>query len=569
MKNYIKSFRLLVFVCFLSFCYKLSAQCPESNFSVTSPVCAGSPLQFINNSIGASSYNWDFTPGYFSKPSVKLADTTLNLIFPGDITLANQNDTNIIFISGFGDGKLHRITYGNGPENPITLYENLGSLGVLYQPTDIALYKEDSTWFGLIVDYGSNYLFRVRFGTSLKNTPDSVVTLLTNVTSGFVNPWSIKITADSTGSIYALVCNHSGGSISILSFGSSIRNIPAATPPVIVPGTTYVQDGALVQSCGHWYAFLAGNNSSKIIKADFGNSLSNPPVLSTVLSGGGTPSDLVLIEDSSHWKLLYTDYNAYNIKKYDLGTDLGNCSPVYLGSDYFSGQYPKGICSYRKASTNYLYVLYGSNNVQTTSYTNSVQVNNPLSTDSIPVNIIFTQAGTYPVTLLINDQYGNHSTLTDSVVVSPAPISNFTTTDKCFEDFTSFIDSSVISSGAITSWDWDLGDSTNSSSQNIVHSYLATGSYNARLIVSSSFGCTDTIVKTVDITPRPQALFSTPAIICSETNMQFQDQSSIASGAIGNWNWKFGNGDSSLFQNPDFSIPSVPKWRRYPKMVLQ
>ena len=275
MKNYINPFQLLIMFCIQFITTESFSQCPISNFSIASPVCAGSPLQITNTSFGATNYKWDFTPGFFSQPASKLNDTLLNLNFPGDITLANQNDTNIVFISGFGDGKLHRVIYGNGPENPITQYENLGSLGVLYQPTDIALYKEDSTWFGLIVDYGANYLYRIRFGNSLKNTPDSITTLLTNVTSHFVNPWSIKIATDSTGSIYALVCNFAGGSISMVSFGNSIRNIPTASTPVPVPGITYVHDAVITKSCGNWYALLAGNNSGKVILANFGNALTN------------------------------------------------------------------------------------------------------------------------------------------------------------------------------------------------------------------------------------------------------------------------------------------------------
>ena len=557
MKNYIRPLQILSVLCFQLIITESFGQCPISNFSISSPVCSGSPLQISNNSSGASSYKWDFTPGFFSKPASRLNDTLLNLSYPGDITLANENDTNIMFISGFGDGKLHRVIYGNGPENPITLAEDLGNFGVLYQPTDIALYKEDSTWFGLITDYGSNYLFRIRFGNSLRNTPDSITTVLTNVTSNFVNPWSIKITTDSTGSIYGLVCNHTGGSISILSFGNSIRNIPIAGAPIIVPGTTFVQDAAIAKSCGNWYALLAGNSSGKVIRADFGNSLSNTPIFNTIITNGGSPSDLILIDDSSHWKLIYTDFNSFDIKKYDLGNDLGNITPVFLGSDYFNGQNPKGICSTRKGATTFIYVLYStSHEIQTLSYSNPVNVNQSISKDSIPNNVVFVQAGTYPVTLFVTDANGNYSSYTDSVVVTPAPNTNFIVTNKCFGDATSFIDSSVLNNGTIISWNWNFGDGDSSTVQNETHTYLSTGSYNVRLITSSSYGCLDTLVSTINITPRPQASFSSPSVFCSKTFMPFTDQSTVSSGTVNAWIWRFGNGDSSNTQNPLYSYPN-------------
>ncbi len=552
MKNYIIFLQLLLTFSVQFISTASLSQCPISNFSIASPVCAGSPLQITNNSIGASYYKWDFTPGYFSKPANKLNDTILSLNYPGDITLTTENDTNIVFISGFGDGKLHRIIYGNGPENQISLYENLGTLGVLYQPTDIALYKEDSTWFGLIVDYGSNYLFRIRFGNSLRNTPDSITTVLTNVTSNFVNPWSIKLAKDSTGSIYGLVCNHTGGSISILSFGNSIRNTPTASTPVIVPGTTFVQDGVIAKSCGNWYALLAGNSSGKVIRAEFGNSLANAPTFTTIISGGGAPSDLILVDDSSHWKLLYTDFNSYNIKKYDLGSDLGNITPVFLGADYFNGQNPKGICSSRNGDKTLVYVLYSSRNVQTIGYTNPVNVNKKISTDYNPNNVVFTESGTYPVTLFVTDSNGNNSSYTDSVVVTPAPNTNFAITNKCFGDITSFIDSSYINSGTITSWIFFFDDGDTSSLQNVNHTYLSTGSYNVRLITSSSFGCYDTLMNTINITPRPQASFLSSTTFCSQTELPFTDQSTVASGTINAWSWRFGNGDTSNLQNPAY-----------------
>ena len=83
MKNYIKSLKIIIVLCFQLISAENFSQCPVSNFTVNSPVCSGSPLIFSNNSSGATSYNWDFTPGFFSSPASKLTDTLLNLSFPG------------------------------------------------------------------------------------------------------------------------------------------------------------------------------------------------------------------------------------------------------------------------------------------------------------------------------------------------------------------------------------------------------------------------------------------------------------------------------------------------------
>src|SRR4051812_4660779 len=132
MKNYFSSKILLLFVCIQCFTQHLAAQCPQSSFTIQSPVCVGSPLTITNTSSGGNSYKWDFSPNYLTQTASVVSDTMLNLSVPGDITQMWQNDTMVVFISGFADGKLHRLTYGNGPENPITNYEDLGNQGALY-----------------------------------------------------------------------------------------------------------------------------------------------------------------------------------------------------------------------------------------------------------------------------------------------------------------------------------------------------------------------------------------------------------------------------------------------------
>ncbi len=555
MKSNFPTFTLFIFFCFQLVFSESGGQCPNSHFTLPSPVCSGSQLQFTNNSTGANSYKWDFSPGFFSKPAVKVQDTLLNLFYPGDITLAEQNDTTIVFISGFGNSNLYRVVYGNGPANPITQIDNFGTMGTLYQPSDMAVFKEGTDWYGFVVDYSNNYLFRISFGNSLLNTPLSITTVLTNFTSNLSSPWSIKINKDTTGNIYGLVCNHTAGSITILPFGNSILNTPTPLTPIVVPGTTHVLDAAIAQSCGNWYAFLAGNNSTNIIRAEFGNSFLNPPVFTTIISNG-TPSDLWLVNDSSHWKLLYTNYSGNDTKKYDLGSDLSNITPVYLGSDYISGSNPKGICGTRRENRFFVYNISAANNLLTMGFTKNAPVSSYQSTDSIPTGIQFNQAGTYPITLVATDTNGNSSSFTDTVVVTEAPISNFSAANLCLGDNTLFTDSSIINSGTIASWKWDFGDSDTSSSQNPSHLFAATGIYNTKLITSSIYGCADTAIKVVNISAIPSVSFSYPPAACSMTEMQFTDQTTVAGDSIVNWIWDFGNGDSSFVKNPNYSFPA-------------
>ena len=556
MKIFWCRFTTLILFITMNAIQRSGAQCPVADFTIASPVCAGSALNITNSSSNATTYKWDFAPGYFSQPATRVSDTALALSYPGDITTMVENDTVITFISGKGDGKLYRAIYGNGPDQPFTSLENLGNLGgMVYQPSDVTFFRQNSEWYGFVTDYGSNTLVRFHLGSSLRNTPDSVVLLLNNTVSNMNSPWSIKIAVDESGMIHGLVANFLTGTITHLDFGNSILNTPLAASPVPVSGTTYVLDLDIAHECGNWYAFIAGYSSTNIILADFGNSLSNTPAFSTIISNG-SPSDICIVNDSTHWKILYTNYNSHEVMKYDLGAYLTGSSPSYLGSDYFGGSNPKGITSVRKGANSFVSVFYtGNMALSVFRYSNPAMVNTYVDSAHTPVGIFFGGGGTFPVTLTAYDNAGNSSTKTISVTIVAGPISGFASTAHCLGNTTNFTDTSTITTGNINSWSWDFGDGITSTLQNPSHQFDSANSYHVVLVTVSNAGCSDTVNSVINITPKPVAAFSAPNSVCSTTQLQFTDQSTVASGTVTQWNWNFGTGNTSSSQDPVYSFP--------------
>lgn len=534
------------------FSNSLLAQCPVANFSIPPSICSGSNLPFTNSSSNASSYQWDFTPGYFRETGVKISDTTTGIQYPKDITVEVQNDTAIAFYAVGSSSKLYRAIYANGIENPMTSVDDLGDLGVLYQPSDIALYKENNEWYGLVVDFGNYFLVRFHLGASLMNTPDNITVLFTNVNSNMTNPWSIKVASDSVGNVFAMATNFTVGSFTLFEFGNSILNSPTANSPVTIPGTANVLDGIIAKECGNYYAFFAGYNSSNIIKASFGPSLNTSPSFNTIISDG-SPSDLKLIQDSSSWKLISTNYSNNDIRKYDLGSSLSGGTVVSLGTESFGGANPKGIEIIRKGNSQFLVIQNsGSFNIQVVKYTNNLNVSSFIDFDSIPLNISYTSAGIYPITLTVYDSYGNSSSVTQQIQIIDAPTSNFTAINLCFGDSVNFIDSTTTSGGSINSWNWDFGDGNSSTVQNPTHLFTTAGTFNVNLTTSSGT-CDNTIIKQITISPKPIANFTT-SIGCSNTLTPFSDLSTVSTGSIVSWSWNFGNGDTSALQNPIYAF---------------
>ena len=112
------------------------------------------------------------------------------------------------------------------------------------------------------------------------------------------------------------------------------------------------------------------------------------------------------------------------------------------------------------------------------------------STAQNPLNV-YTNPGTYTVTLTTRNRDGaNTKTLTGLITVYAYPSANFTSnlTVACAPSSVQFINTS---SGVISSYEWDLGDGTQSTQPNPLHTYTQTGYYNISLTVSNAGGCSN------------------------------------------------------------------------------
>jgi PKD repeat protein len=129
----------------------------------------------------------------------------------------------------------------------------------------------------------------------------------------------------------------------------------------------------------------------------------------------------------------------------------------------------------------------------------------------------------------------------DAVFNSPSPAA-------CAPSIVEFFDQSV---GAV-SWDWDFGDNSGSALQNPVKLYDSPGIYSISLVVTSAFGCQDTMSISDYITvlgPATSFTVSQMQESCVGVPLQFTDLSLDAV----EWEWNFGEGTSSTEQHPVFS----------------
>lgn len=105
--------------------------------------------------------------------------------------------------------------------------------------------------------------------------------------------------------------------------------------------------------------------------------------------------------------------------------------------------------------------------------------------------------------------------------------------------------------GNIRRWQWDMGDGTRYTTQNVTHPYSQYGNNTVKLRVWDQDGCFGDTIREVSLTcPKPEANFS---IINDPVNPQkfsFIDNSVIPVGLTGEYHWDFGDGTSYIGKNP-------------------
>lgn len=108
----------------------------------------------------------------------------------------------------------------------------------------------------------------------------------------------------------------------------------------------------------------------------------------------------------------------------------------------------------------------------------------------------------------------------------------------------------TIGNDPVTGYTWDFGDGTISNDKDVVHTYSSGGLYIPKLTVTTRSGCTDFITDTIRVYNSPRAAISVPDTICVNDPVNFFG--SLIDPAISavDWNWSFGNGQSSNIMNP-------------------
>ncbi|MBS1652177.1 MAG: gliding motility-associated C-terminal domain-containing protein [Bacteroidetes bacterium] len=165
----------------------------------------------------------------------------------------------------------------------------------------------------------------------------------------------------------------------------------------------------------------------------------------------------------------------------------------------------------------------------------------------------YTTPGTFPVQLIVKNQYNCYDTINRTALVNVLPVANFSVSRVCSGSAQEIIftdNSSVSAPSTIPSngYYWDFGGYGTSHAKDTSIIFPSQGGYNITHSVTSNNGCTSYITKTVNITPPPLAkfIYNVPSFTTIVSNVAFIDSSRSAV----SWSWNFGNGQTDIVPNP-------------------
>lgn len=165
----------------------------------------------------------------------------------------------------------------------------------------------------------------------------------------------------------------------------------------------------------------------------------------------------------------------------------------------------------------------------------------------------YTTYGNFTVRLIATNAFGCPDTIIRPAYINiqRATISITGLPDRGCIPFTITPIPVITALDVVTSYEWDFGDGTPLDfNQFPTHTYPVQGTYNVRLVITTSGGCRDTLIinTAVRTGSKPVANFNAvPNPVCGRQPVQFTD---LTPAPVDEWLWDFGDGSTSILQNP-------------------
>lgn len=217
---------------------------------------------------------------------------------------------------------------------------SLGNINnALSVPATIDYGYENGKYYGILVNNSPGGLVRLDFGNSLLNTP--VATSLGNFSGSIPDGAEGVQVVKENNKWYAIIVGGDPGAQSTprivkADFGTSLTNTPVITNWGNLGNMAYPHDIYVFKDAGSWYGFAANYRNNTITRFHFGADFSSVPVATNLGNLGNLsgPTGLCPINDNGTWRLFVTNFTGNTISRIDFGNSLLNApsGAVNLGN---------------------------------------------------------------------------------------------------------------------------------------------------------------------------------------------------------------------------------------------
>ncbi len=494
----------------------------------------------------------EFGTSLFHLPtSTPLNNSFLGSDAPYGIFVTQEDSLIVSFISTLG-GNLYKLTLDNidATGNGI----QIGKLGVLSNTLKMAFAKDGSNWRGFMLNYSSKQLFKINFpnncsanfSTSNAYSPDNIY---------YYTPgnYSVELIANNDAECSQRSVRH--------------LNVRNSSSPII----SFMTDNICLANTNQFTATSSDDASISAWKWDFGdgNAGTGQNVNHQYATDGtyevslqvdatnqcsNTSKKTIPIFPTPQPDFTYTSGQVCSNNPVDFtnNTQLFGADTLVQYLWNFNGEYTSTA-----TDTSFTFTTGGDKNVSlkasipgceatvsktvnitpgpSTNFTWSqvcqyepFQFNNVTTGDNVtgyqwdfddgyfsqeitPIHN-FTDGGDYNISLSATNALGCETTIVKPVPVRFKPNADFTNELACANNQVLFLDQSTVEDANISSWNWTIVDGQGNSigsatNKDPVLFMDKSGTYLTKLIVSSNYGCLDTLSKNVEVLPSPQADF--------------------------------------------------------------
>lgn len=520
--------------------------------------CAPMEINFMDNSIGAESWNWNFSGGTPATSTDQNPSVTYDLAGSYDVTLevSNTNGTDITTT----------ISYITILEKPTSNY-SFTTLDSLATFTNLSSNNSFSySWsFGdgtFSTDqnpthiYGASGTYEVIL-TAANGCGSHSSTFYVDITTNSGNAPAASFTADVNSGCGPLEVQFTdlsaGGATSWnWSFPGAIPSTSSDQNPIVIyPNQgSYTVTLEVNNSFGNdiatqvSYINVEGNPTSgfsstlNALTASFNNTSIGATSYAWNFGDGNTSTEANPI----HTYSTGGGYTVTLIATNDCGstTFIDNIIFVNLPIASFNSNITSGCGP--------LEIQFNDNSTGATEWNWSFPGGTPAnSTDENPI-IIYNTSGIYNVSLVASNASGNNSsTQTSYIEVLNEATASFSSSSNALNAI--FTNTSTNA----TSYSWDFGDGNLSSDMNPTHTYATDGTYSVTLTAINACGSVTT-TETITITTAAIVAFTADVLSgCAPMTVNFIDQST---GTVDSWLWEITGAtpSNSTDQNPTFTF---------------